>query len=197
VVGQSSSDLVPAVGTSIVLDGGWIAMARWGWTRPSPRLLPGVAAGVPIVHSTLWPLKVIGDPPLLTEVEGPPSPLMPVYNAIPYAWAGAGAPAILLDTTRGHRRWFLGGLLGVTAIRPAARRHLAWTAEEATGTPSGGTGRGCDSEPGHWRIERVHRQRSALDTELLVGYCCHGGPSDSNAEVVHSANPTATPSWPR
>ena len=135
VIGQSSAGLGPAIGASLALDGSWIAMARRGGPEPALSFLSGVAVGVPVVHFTLWPWHFRRGLPLLTEAEGLPRSVMPVYNAILYAWAGAGALALARETPRGHRRWFLAGLLAVAAIRPAAQRHFTWMAEEARRHP--------------------------------------------------------------
>jgi hypothetical protein len=73
--------------------------------------------------------------PLLTEAEGLPSQLMPLYNGILYAWAAAGLVAVLVDTPARHRPWALAGMASVVGIRPAARAHFDWMAEEGRRNP--------------------------------------------------------------
>jgi hypothetical protein len=135
VIGQSATGLVPAIAASVVFDGGWVGLARRGKAERTLGFLAGVAVGVPLIHFTLWPWKAVRGVPLLTEAEGLPQNLMPAYNGILYAWALAGLLAIAFETPARRRPWAVAGAASVVGIRPAARAHFNWMAEEARRNP--------------------------------------------------------------
>ncbi len=135
VIGQSSVGLGPAIAASVLLDGGWVALARRGRADRLLAFLSGVALGVPAIHFTLWPWKLNRGVPVLTEAEGLPERLMPAYNAILYGWAAAGAAALVADTGPRHRKWSLAGMASVLAFRPVAQSHFRWMAAEARRNP--------------------------------------------------------------
>lgn len=111
-------------------------LARRGEADRTLGFLAGVAVGVPVVHFTLWPWKAVRGVPVLTEAEGLPERLMPLYNGILYAWALAGLVAIAVDTPPRRRPWAIAGLASAVGIRPAARAHFNWMAAEARRNPS-------------------------------------------------------------
>lgn len=135
VIGQSATGLLPAAAASVAFDSGWVILSQRGRADRTLGFLAGVAIGVPVIHFTLWPWKAVRGVPLLTEAEGLPSQLMPLYNAILYAWAIAGLVAVLFDTPARHRPWAIVGMASVVGIRPAARAHFDWMAEEARRNP--------------------------------------------------------------
>src|SRR4051812_45283341 len=91
IIGQAQAGFPGAVALSVALDGGWVAA---GLSRRSPErlqaYLAGIAVGVPFIHFTLWPWSVRRGVPVLDEAEGLPASAMGPYNAVLYAWAGAG-----------------------------------------------------------------------------------------------------------
>ena len=135
VIGQSAAGLAPAIAASVAFDAGWVAAARRGRADRTLGFLAGVAVGVPVIHFTLWPWKLRKGLPVLTEAEGLPPRLMPLYNVVLYAWALAGLVAVATDTPRRARPWALAGAASVIGIRPAARAHFDWMAVEARRNP--------------------------------------------------------------
>ena len=136
IIGQAQAGFPGALAASTVMDAGWIVAARR--ERPPERLLAfgaGVAIMTPILHFTLWPWRVRRGVPVLTEAEGLPASVMPLYNAVLYGWAGAGVLAAVRDTPRRHLGWVLAGVLAVIGIRPVAQRHFAWMEREAQRNP--------------------------------------------------------------
>jgi hypothetical protein len=136
IIGQAQAGFPGALAASTVMDAGWLVAATR--ERPPERLLAfgaGVAIATPLLHFTLFPWTARRGVPVLTEAEGLPSNVMPLYNAVLYGWAGAGLVAALRDTPRRHRAWVLAGLAAVVGIRPAAQRHFAWIEREAQRNP--------------------------------------------------------------
>lgn len=136
IIGQAQSSFGGALAASTVMDASWLYAA----TRKNPpeRLLAfgaGVAIMTPLLHFTLFPWKVRRGVPVLTEAEGLPASVMPLYNAVLYAWAGGGVLAAVRDTPRRARPWVLAGIAFVIAIRPVAQRHFAWMEVEAQRNP--------------------------------------------------------------
>lgn len=97
----------------------------------------GIAIGVPLLHFTLWPWTIGRriPVPVLVEAEGLPASLLPLYNALLYAWAGAGVGALVVDTPPRHRRLGVVALAIVLASRPLVRRHFEWMSDEARRRP--------------------------------------------------------------
>lgn len=136
IIGQAQGGFAGALAASTAMDAGWIAAARA--ERPPERLLAfgaGVAIATPILHFRLWPWTVRRGVPVLTEAEGLPESVMPLYNAVLYAWVGAGVWAAVRDTPRRHRPWVVAGMVAVARIRPVAQAHFSWMAEEAQRNP--------------------------------------------------------------
>lgn len=136
IIGQAQAGFPGAIAASTLMDAGWLIAATR--ERPPERLLAfgaGVAMATPALHFTLWPWRVRRGVPVLTEAEGLPESVMPLYNAVLYAWAGAGALAAIRDTPRSHLPWVLAGVVAVIRIRPVAQRHFAWMAVEAQRNP--------------------------------------------------------------
>ncbi len=136
IIGQAQSGFAGALAASTAMDAGWLYAA----TRKEPpeRLLAfgaGVAIMTPLLHFTLFPWQVRKAVPVLTQAEGLPVSIMPLYNAVLYAWAGAGVLAAVRDTPRRHLPFVLAGILAVIAIRPAAKEHFAWMEREAVRNP--------------------------------------------------------------
>lgn len=134
VIGQSAVGLGPAVAASAVLDGGWIYLAGRRRSGPALAFLAGLGIGVPAVHFRLWPWR-LRPVPVLTEAEGLPRRLMPVYNAILYGWALAAGLALVRETPRRERFLAVPGLLSVFAAGRAVQRHFDWMAAEAKRNP--------------------------------------------------------------
>jgi hypothetical protein len=78
------------------------------------------------VHFTLWPWTVRAGVPVLTEAEGLSSRQLPAYNAVLWAWALASLAALITETPRRARRWFLLGMLSGVPLRISARHHFSW-----------------------------------------------------------------------
>jgi hypothetical protein len=136
VISQDRLGLPGAVAASVALDGGWVAAALG--RRRHDRLLAylsGVAVGVPAIHFTLWPWTTRRGMPVLTEAEGLPSGMMPLYNAVLYGWAVAGALAAARETPRRALPWAAAGFASIVAFRPVARRHFQWIRREAARNP--------------------------------------------------------------
>jgi hypothetical protein len=136
IIGQAQTGFAGALAASTVMDAGWLYAA----TRKDPpeRLLAfgaGIAIMTPVLHFTLFPWQLRKAVPVLTEAEGLPASIMPLYNAVLYAWAGAGALAAVQDTPRRHLPFVLAGILAVIAIRPKAKEHFAWMEREAVRNP--------------------------------------------------------------
>lgn len=136
IIGQAQSGFAGALAASTVMDAGWIFAATR--KKPPERLLAfgaGVAIMTPLLHYTLFPWKVRRGVPMLTEAEGLPQSVMPLYNGVIYMWAVSGVVAAFRDTPRKHRAWVLAGITAVIAIRPMAKKHFAWMEEEAQRNP--------------------------------------------------------------
>lgn len=136
IIGQAQAGFPGALAASTVMDAGWIYAARR--ERPPERLLAfgaGVAIMTPILHFTMWPWERRRGVPVLTEAEGLPESVMPLYNAVLYAWAGAGLLATVRDTPKRHLPWVLAGIVAVIRIRPTAQAHFRWMAQEAVRNP--------------------------------------------------------------
>ena len=136
IIGQAQAGFAGALAASTALDAGWLYAA----TREDPpeRLLAfgaGVAIMTPVLHFTLFHWRVRKGVPVLTEAEGLPGAVMPLYNAVLYAWAGAGLLAAVRDTPRRHLPFVILGILAVIAIRPMAQQHFAWIEREAVRNP--------------------------------------------------------------
>lgn len=137
VIGASRFGLPGAIAASVVLDGGWMALARSRFRAPRTlAFLSGIAVGVPAIHFVLWPWTKQRGVPWLTEAEGLPPRLMDPYNGILYAWAGAGLLALLLETPARHRRWAVAGATSVFLARPQIEAHFRWMAEEGKRHPA-------------------------------------------------------------
>lgn len=134
VIGQSAVGLAPAVAASVVLDGGWVYLAGRRRAGPALAFLAGLGIGVPAVHFRLWPWR-LRPVPVLTEAEGLPRQLMPVYNAILYGWAVAAGLALVRETPRRERFLAVPGVISVFAAGRAVRRHFDWMAVEAGRNP--------------------------------------------------------------
>lgn len=96
----------------------------------------GAAFAGAAVHYTLWPFKMKGPFPVLTEAEGLKSGQVPPYNAILLAWAAAGLLALARETPKGARRWFLLGALAGVPFRFSAAHHFKWATEQARTNPA-------------------------------------------------------------
>ena len=113
------------------------AAARGGRRFDKPlAFASGTALAGAAVHFAIWPWKVRGGVPVLTEAEGLSADQLPAYNAILWTWAVASALALLRETRRGNRRWFVLGLLNVVPLRMSAQHHFEWAHEEARTNPS-------------------------------------------------------------
>jgi hypothetical protein len=134
VIGQSAVGLGPAIAASAVLDGGWVYLAGRRRAGPVLAFLAGLGIGVPAVHFRLWPWR-LRPVPVLTEAEGLPRRLMPVYNAILYGWAVAAGLALLRETPRRERFLAVPGIISVFAARRAVERHFEWMAAEGKRNP--------------------------------------------------------------
>ena len=136
MIGAGALGFPGALAASAALNAGWLAAATR--RRPPDALLAastGIAVGVPLLHFTLWPWERWRGVPVLTEAEGLPVRLLPVYNALLYAWAASGVAALVVDTPRRHRRVGAMALAGVLASRPLVRRHFVWIEREARRNP--------------------------------------------------------------
>jgi hypothetical protein len=132
IIGQAQAGFTGALAASTAMDAGWLFAA----TRKDPpeRLLAfsaGVAIMTPVLHFTLFPWQLRRGLPVLTQAEGLPASVMPLYNAVLYGWAGAGVLAAVRDTPRRYRPFVAAGILAVIAIRPMAKEHFAWMEREA------------------------------------------------------------------
>jgi hypothetical protein len=135
VIGQSRSGLAPAIAASVVMDTGWAAVGRRAPASPLAAYLAGVGMGVPIVHFTLWPWKLRGGLPVLTEAEGLPESWMPGYNAVLYLWFATSLAGLIAETPPKRRWWALAGLASIAAFRPVAKEHFDWMEREAQRNP--------------------------------------------------------------
>ena len=98
---------------------GWVARGRQEIAEPDDVLRQGVGSD----HRG-------------HEAEGLRPESLPAYNAILWTWAVASALALLRETRRGNRRWFVLGLLNVVPLRMSAQHHFAWAHEQARTSPS-------------------------------------------------------------
>lgn len=116
----------------------WLVAADRGSSRWDPPLafLAGASIGGIIVHFWLWPWEVRRSLPVLTEAEGLRREQLPAYNAVLYAWAGAGLLAVLLETPRDAKKWAVAGLVTALPARASARHHFAWVREQAQTNPA-------------------------------------------------------------
>jgi hypothetical protein len=96
----------------------------------------GTGLGGALVHYSLWPWKLRGGVPLLTEAEGLSPAQLPTYNVILLAWIAAGVLVLLTETPREARRWFAAGVLNGIPLRLSAKHHFAWAAAQARTNPS-------------------------------------------------------------
>jgi hypothetical protein len=136
IIGQAQSSFGGALAASTVMDVGWMYAATR--EKPPERLLAfgaGVAIMTPLLHFTLFPWELRRGIPVLTEAEGLPDSVMPLYNAILYGWAASGVLAAVKDTPRRHLPWVGAGILAVIAIRPTAKAHFTWMEKEAQRNP--------------------------------------------------------------
>jgi hypothetical protein len=136
IIGQAQAGFPGALAVSTLMDVGWITAALR--ENPPERALAfgaGVAIATPVLHFTLWPWQVRRGVPVLTEAEGLPESVMPVYNAVLYGWTCAGLLAAIRDTPRRHRLWVAAGLVAVVLFRPVAQQHFRWMAIEAGRNP--------------------------------------------------------------
>lgn len=136
IIGQAQSGFTGALAASTMMDAGWLYAARR--EEPPERLLAvgsGVAIMTPLLHFTLFPWRIRRGVPVLTQAEGLPASIMPFYNAVLYAWAGAGLLAAVRDTRRRHLPFVVAGMVAVVAIRPKAKEHFAWMEREAVRNP--------------------------------------------------------------
>jgi hypothetical protein len=136
IIGQAQSGFAGALAASTAVDVGWLYAASR--KEPPERLLAfgaGVAIMTPLLHFTLFPWRVRKAVPVLIEAEGLPPSIMPLYNAVLYAWAGSGVLAAARDTPRRHLPFVLAGIFAVIAIRPMAKQHFAWMEREAVRNP--------------------------------------------------------------
>ena len=136
IIGQAQVGFTGALAASTAMDAGWLYAA----TRKEPpeRILAfgsGVAIMTPVLHFTLFPWQVRRAVPVLTQAEGLPTSIMPFYNTVLYAWAGAGVLAAVRDTPRRSLPFVAAGILAVIAIRSTAKRHFAWMEREAVRNP--------------------------------------------------------------
>jgi hypothetical protein len=95
----------------------------------------GAALGGMSVHYTIWPWKLRGGLPWLTEAEGLSSEQLPAYNTILVLWALSSLVALVRETPRGARRWFAVGALTALPFRASAKHHFTWAAEQARTNP--------------------------------------------------------------
>ena len=113
------------------------AAARGGRRFDKPlAFASGTALAGAAVHFAIWPWKVRGGVPVLTEAEGLSADQLPAYNAILWAWALAAVTALVRETPRGARRWLLVGLLNGIPLRMSAKHHFAWASEQARSNPA-------------------------------------------------------------
>ena len=113
------------------------AAARGGERFDKPlAFASGAALGGMSVHYTIWPWKLRGGVPWLTEAEGLSSDQLPAYNAILLLWALASALALVRETPKGDRRWFALGVLTALPFRASARHHFRWATEQARTNPA-------------------------------------------------------------
>jgi hypothetical protein len=136
IIGQAQSGFAGALAASTAMDAGWLYAATR--KHPPERLLAfgaGVAMMTPVLHFTLFPWQVRKGVPVLTEAEGLPASIMPLYNAVLYTWAGAGVLAAVRDTPRRYVPYVVAGILAVIAVRPTAKEHFAWMEQEAARSP--------------------------------------------------------------
>jgi hypothetical protein len=119
-----------------------LTAAFWMTQQPDDRFVKqralalGSAFGGAAVHYTLWPWKLKGPPPVLTEAEGLSQEQLPPYNAILLAWAAAAALALARETPKGARRWFLLGAALAVPFRFSAAHHFKWAREKARTDPA-------------------------------------------------------------
>ena len=96
----------------------------------------GTALAGAAVHFAIWPWQVRAGLPMLTEAEGLSTEQLPAYNAILWLWALASVAALVRETPKGARRWFLLGLLNGIPLRASAKHHFAWATERARTDPA-------------------------------------------------------------
>jgi hypothetical protein len=114
---------------------GYVAGGVTGRTAKLTALSNGISLSGSLVHYVLWPWKLRGGLPTLTEAEGMTDAELPAYNRILQGWTVASALAVLTETPRDARRWALAGVLTGEPLRRSAVHHFRWAAEQAEREP--------------------------------------------------------------
>jgi hypothetical protein len=113
------------------------AAARGGERFDKPlAFAAGAGLGGMAVHYSLWPWTLRRGVPVLTEAEGLSPEQLPAYNAILWGWGLACVLALLKETPKSARTWFVLGLLNAIPFRMSAKHHFAWAAEQARTNPA-------------------------------------------------------------
>lgn len=117
----------------------WAVLAARGSRRWDPLLaaLAGVGLAGVATHFLVWPWRWgrVGLP-VLAEAEGLAPGQLPTYNAILWAWAGASALSLAVETKGKDRRWALAGLATLPVLSASARHHFSWVRDQATTNPA-------------------------------------------------------------
>jgi hypothetical protein len=114
-----------------------LAASRGGERFAKPlAFATGTGLGGMAVHYSLWPFELRRGLPVLTEAEGLSPAQLPAYNTILWAWGAACLLALLFETPRRARKWFLFGVLNAVPFRASAKHHFKWAREQAQTNPS-------------------------------------------------------------
>jgi len=130
--GASALWMATIVGDAMLASGG-AGASRYSRMR-------AVAAGLAIAgvaaHYVEWPWELRHGAPWLLAAEGFRPSLLPAYNVILLAWAGAATSSAVVDVDAGDRRWVAAGLAALPLFVLSARHHFAWIDRQAATAPA-------------------------------------------------------------
>lgn len=91
----------------------------------------GIGVAGVAVHFKAWPWSLHGGLPMLDEAEGLREDQLPAYNAVLWAWGIFSVLSVLVEASRGSRRFALAGLLNFPILLASAKHHFDWAREQA------------------------------------------------------------------
>ena len=135
VIGQHRVGLPAATALSLMVDGGWVAMAlaQRRWDR-AVALGAGTAIAAPVLHYTLFPWRLRFGVPVLEEAEGQHGVALIAYQVVLYVWGLSGVAATR-QLPKSTRPWTLAGMAVALGFRQLASSHLTWIRQEARRNP--------------------------------------------------------------
>lgn len=136
MIGQRFVGLRAAAALSLSIDAACAAAALDGsdrWHR-LVAATAGASIAAPLLHATLFPVRLRWVVPVLIEPEGLQGREAVAYVALLYGWAGAGVVAAC-QVPRQRRRWVLVGASAALAFRQLAADHLRWIRAETHRNP--------------------------------------------------------------